>query len=39
VPTVVRKLPVPIRKIVGDLSDTERLLVGLQIRVPGKVPT
>jgi circadian clock protein KaiB len=39
VPTVVRKLPVPIRKIVGDLSDTECLLVGLQIRVPGKVPT
>jgi circadian clock protein KaiB len=35
VPTVVRKLPVPIRKIVGDLSDTDRLLVGLQIRTPG----
>ena len=32
VPTLVRKLPVPIRKIVGDLSDTERLLVGLQLR-------
>jgi circadian clock protein KaiB len=39
VPTVVRKLPVPIRKIVGDLSDTDRLLVGLQVRVPGKVST
>ena len=36
VPTVVRKLPVPIRKIVGDLSDTDRLLVGLQIRTPGR---
>ncbi len=39
VPTVVRKLPVPIRKIVGDLSDTDRLLVGLQVRPPGKAPT
>jgi circadian clock protein KaiB len=36
VPTVVRKLPVPIRRIVGDLSDTDRLLVGLQVRAPGK---
>jgi circadian clock protein KaiB len=32
VPTVVRKLPPPPRKIVGDLIDTERLLVGLQLR-------
>jgi circadian clock protein KaiB len=32
VPTLVRKLPPPIRKIVGDLSDTDRLLVGLQVR-------
>ena len=32
VPTLVRRLPPPLRKIVGDLSDTERLLVGLQIR-------
>src|SRR3954469_15597172 len=31
-PTLVRKLPQPIRKIVGDLRDTERALVGLQIR-------
>jgi circadian clock protein KaiB len=36
VPTVVRKLPSPIRKIVGDLSDTDRLLVGLLLRSPGK---
>ena len=34
VPTVVRKLPEPIRKIVGDLSDAERLLVGMQLRPP-----
>jgi circadian clock protein KaiB len=32
VPTLVRKLPASIRKIVGDLSDTERTLVGLQLR-------
>jgi circadian clock protein KaiB len=32
IPTLVRKLPVPIRKIIGDLSDTERTLVGLQLR-------
>ena len=32
VPTLVRKLPVPIRKIIGDLSDTEKVLVGLQVR-------
>jgi circadian clock protein KaiB len=31
VPTLVRKLPGPIRKIIGDLSDTERVLVGLDI--------
>jgi len=30
-PTLVRKLPVPVRKIIGDLSDTERVLVGLNI--------
>jgi circadian clock protein KaiB len=32
IPTLVRKLPDPIRKIIGDLSDTERALVGLQLR-------
>jgi|SRR5437588_12721294 len=32
IPTLVRKLPAPMRKIVGDLSDTERALVGLQLR-------
>jgi len=31
-PTLVRKLPEPLRKIVGDLSNTERALVGLQLR-------
>jgi circadian clock protein KaiB len=32
IPTLVRKLPNPIRKIIGDLSDVERTLVGLQLR-------
>jgi len=32
IPTLIRKLPKPIRKIIGDLSDTERTLVGLQLR-------
>ena len=32
VPTLVRKLPAPIRKIIGDLSNSERTLVGLQLR-------
>lgn len=32
VPTLVRKLPQPIRKIIGDLSNTERVLVGLDIK-------
>jgi circadian clock protein KaiB len=31
-PTLVRKLPEPIRRLVGDLSDTERALVGLDLR-------
>jgi circadian clock protein KaiB len=34
IPTLVRKLPQPVRKIIGDLSDTERVLVGLDLR-PG----
>ena len=32
IPTLVRKLPEPMRRIIGDLSDTERVLVGLQLR-------
>jgi len=32
IPTLVRKLPDPVRRIIGDLSDTERTLVGLQLR-------
>ena len=32
IPTLVRKLPLPLRKIIGDLSNTERVLVGLDLR-------
>ena len=32
IPTLVRKVPVPIRKIIGDLSNEERVLVGLDVR-------
>ena len=31
VPTLVRKLPVPVRRIIGNLSNTERVLVGLDL--------
>jgi circadian clock protein KaiB len=34
IPTLVRKLPQPMRKIIGDLSDTERVLVGLDLCPP-----
>ena len=36
IPTLVRKLPEPLRKIVGDLRDTERTLVGLNILPSGQ---
>jgi len=32
VPTLVRNLPTPMRKIIGDLSNTERVLIGLDIK-------
>jgi circadian clock protein KaiB len=31
IPTLVRKLPEPVRKIIGDLSNTERVLIGLDL--------
>ena len=36
IPTLVRRLPPPLRKIIGDLSDTEKVLVGLALRPGGK---
>ncbi len=38
-PTLVRKLPSPVRKIIGDLSNTERVLVGLDLRPHTHVST
>ena len=32
VPTLIKKLPLPLRRIIGDMSDTERVLVGLDLR-------
>jgi circadian clock protein KaiB len=32
IPTLIRKLPEPVRKIIGDLSNTERVLVGLNLK-------
>jgi circadian clock protein KaiB len=34
IPTLVRNLPVPIRKIIGDMSNVDRVLVGLDLRGP-----
>jgi circadian clock protein KaiB len=34
IPTLVKKLPTPMRKIIGDLSNTDRVLVGLNLRPP-----
>lgn len=39
IPTLVRKLPQPMRKIIGDLSNTNRVLVGLDLRPVKSDPT
>ncbi len=36
VPTLVRRLPTPVKKIIGDLSNTDRVLVGLDLRPAGR---
>ncbi len=38
IPTLIRKLPEPVRKIIGDLANTERVLVGLEIHAVGREP-
>ncbi len=35
IPTLVRKLPTPVKKIIGDLANTERVLIGLDLRPAG----
>lgn len=37
IPTLVRRLPEPVRKIIGDLSNTERVLVGLDLQPNGEL--
>ena len=38
-PTLIKKLPAPLRKVVGDLSDSDRVLMGLDLRPrPGEEP-
>jgi circadian clock protein KaiB len=37
-PTLVRNLPLPVRKIVGDLTDTDRVLRALEVQEPGAAP-
>lgn len=39
VPTLVRRLPEPMKKIIGDLSNTERVLVGLDLRPASRADT
>ncbi len=36
IPTLVRRLPPPVKKIIGDLSNTERVLIGLDLRPENK---
>lgn len=36
-PTVVRRLPPPVRRVIGDLSNTDRVMVGLQLRARAKM--
>ena len=35
-PTLIKELPPPLRRVIGDLSDTERILLGLDLRLPQK---
>jgi circadian clock protein KaiB len=33
-PTLIKKLPLPVRRFIGDMSKTERILIGLDLRLP-----
>ncbi|HEX9157851.1 MAG TPA: circadian clock KaiB family protein, partial [Syntrophales bacterium] len=37
-PTLLKKLPLPLRRVIGDMSDTEKIVVGLDLR-PNKKST
>ncbi len=38
-PTLIRKLPLPLRRFIGNMSDTERILVGMDLRTAGEKET
>jgi circadian clock protein KaiB len=38
-PTLIKQLPLPLRRLVGDLSDQERVLLGLDLRLAGENET
>ncbi|WP_395735960.1 circadian clock KaiB family protein [Prosthecobacter sp.] len=37
-PTLIKKLPLPLRRFIGDMSQTERILLGLDLRKAGEAP-
>lgn len=41
VPTLIKSLPAPLRRFIGDMSDTEKILVGLDVQPAqtGRIPT
>lgn len=38
-PTLIKRLPPPLRRVIGDLSDKEKVLFGLEVRPLGELPT
>jgi circadian clock protein KaiB len=38
-PTLIKQLPPPLRRVIGDLSDKDKVLIGLEVRAPNIVPT
>lgn len=37
-PTLIKQLPPPLRRVIGDLSDKEKVLLGLEVRAAGSAP-
>lgn len=38
-PTLIKRLPPPLRRVIGDLSDKHKVLLGLEVRPEGSTPT
>lgn len=38
-PTLIKRLPPPLRRVIGDLSDKHKVLLGLEVRAEGSTPT